>query len=94
MRNISILSGTSHPKLAESICQRLGIPLSKATLSKFSNKETNVSIGESVRDVDVYIVQSGCGNVNDTFVELLIMIAACRTASARFFFKKSLNSFN
>ncbi|KAJ3300163.1 ribose-phosphate pyrophosphokinase [Borealophlyctis nickersoniae] len=83
MRNISILSGSSHPNLAENICKRLGIPLSPSVKNKFSNKETNVEIGESVRDMDVYIVQSGCGNVNDNFIELLIMIAACRTASAR-----------
>ncbi|KAJ3051085.1 ribose-phosphate pyrophosphokinase [Rhizophlyctis rosea] len=83
MRNISIFAGSSHPALAESICERLGIPLSPSTKNKFSNKETNIEIGESVRDMDVYIVQSGCGNVNDNFMELLIMIAACRTASAR-----------
>ncbi|OAJ39408.1 hypothetical protein BDEG_23257 [Batrachochytrium dendrobatidis JEL423] len=83
MRNIAVLSGSSHPSLAKDICERLGIPLGSASLKKFSNKETNVSIGESVRDVDVYIVQSGCGDVNDNFIELLIMISACRTASAR-----------
>ncbi|KAH6590735.1 hypothetical protein BASA61_005156 [Batrachochytrium salamandrivorans] len=83
MRNIAVLSGSSHPCLAADICVRLGIPLGNASLKKFSNKETNVSIGESVRDVDVYIVQSGCGDVNDNFIELLIMISACRTASAR-----------
>ncbi|KAJ3043763.1 ribose-phosphate pyrophosphokinase [Rhizophlyctis rosea] len=83
MRNISIFAGSSHPALAESICERLGIPLSPSVKNKFSNKETNIEIGESVRDMDVYIIQSGCGNVNDNFMELLIMIAACRTASAR-----------
>ncbi|KAI8849696.1 phosphoribosyltransferase-like protein [Chytridium lagenaria] len=83
MRNIIVLSGTSHPGLAEAICQRLGIPLGKCTLTKFSNQETNVAVGESVRNADVYIIQSGCGNVNDNFIELLIMIAACRTASAK-----------
>ena len=83
MRNITILSGSSHPDLATSICERLGISLGKCNLRKFSNKETDVSIGESVRDVDVYIVQSSSGSVNDNFIELLIMIAACRTASAR-----------
>ncbi|KND01907.1 ribose-phosphate diphosphokinase [Spizellomyces punctatus DAOM BR117] len=83
MRNISILAGSSHPQLAQDICQRLGIPQGRATLSKFSNKETNVEVGESVREQDVYIIQSGCGNVNDNFVEMLIMIAACKTASAK-----------
>jgi ribose-phosphate pyrophosphokinase len=50
---------------------------------KFSNTESSVSIGESVRDEDVYIIQSGCGDINDHLMELLIMINACRTASAR-----------
>ncbi|TPX40119.1 ribose-phosphate diphosphokinase [Synchytrium endobioticum] len=82
MRDIAIFAGSSHPEFAKAICKRLGIPLASAKLSKFANKETNVEIGESVRNTDVYIVQSGCGHVNDNFMELLIMIAACRTASA------------
>jgi len=49
---------------------------------KFANGETNVEIGESVRGEDVYIVQSGCGEVNDNLMELLIMINACKIASA------------
>ncbi|KAJ3122517.1 ribose-phosphate pyrophosphokinase [Nowakowskiella sp. JEL0407] len=47
------------------------------------NMETNVEIAQSVRGLDVYIVQSGCGNVNDNFMELCIMINACKTASAK-----------
>jgi len=49
---------------------------------KFSNKETNVEIGESVRGEDVYIIQSGSGEINDHIMELLIMINACKIASA------------
>ncbi|KAI8896041.1 phosphoribosyltransferase-like protein [Globomyces pollinis-pini] len=83
MRNICIFSGSSHPALTEKICKQLGIPMGKSTLNKFSNQETNVCLDETVRDVDVYIVQSSCGKVNDNFIELLIMISACRTSSAR-----------
>jgi len=61
----------------------LGIELSKAVVLKYSNQETSVTIGESVRDEDVYIIQSGCGEINDNLMELLIMINACKTASAR-----------
>ncbi|CAG8500149.1 10663_t:CDS:2 [Racocetra fulgida] len=50
---------------------------------KYSNQETSVTIGESVRDEDVFIIQSGCGEINDNIMELLIMINACKTASAR-----------
>jgi ribose-phosphate pyrophosphokinase len=53
------------------------------TSKKFSNGETSIEIADSVREKDVFIVQSGCGNVNDMLIELLIMIAACKTASAQ-----------
>lgn len=83
MRNITIFAGSSHPKLTEAICDSLGIQPGKCSLSKFSNRETNVQIGVSVRQNDCYIVQSGCGNINDNFMEMLIMISGCKIASAR-----------
>lgn len=83
VRNIVIFGGSSHPHLNETICTHLGIPPAKITLSKFSNGETRVEVGESVREKDVFIVQSGAGHVNDNFMELLITISACKTASAR-----------
>ncbi|KAF9901694.1 ribose-phosphate pyrophosphokinase [Lobosporangium transversale] len=83
MRNIVVFSGSSHPALVDQICARLGIQPGKVKLSKFANKETNVEIGDSVRNKDVFIIQSGCGAVNDNLMELLIMLAACKTASAR-----------
>ncbi|KAI8053765.1 phosphoribosyl pyrophosphate synthetase 2 [Syncephalis plumigaleata] len=83
MRNIVVISGSSNPDLAEAICARLGVRLGNVKLSKFSNQETNVEIFESVRDKDVYIIQSGCGRVNDNLIELLIMLGACKTASAK-----------
>ncbi|CAG8593413.1 4469_t:CDS:2 [Diversispora eburnea] len=83
MRNIVIFGGSSHPDLADQIASRLNVQLGRAKLSKFSNKETNVEIRESVREKDVYIIQSGCGHVNDNLMELLIMISACKTASAK-----------
>ncbi len=65
------------------IDSRLGLPLAKCHLIKHPNQETGVIVGESVRDEDVFIIQSGCGEVNDHLMELLILINACRTASAR-----------
>lgn len=82
MPNIKVFSGNSNPELAKSIAARLGLELSKVTLKKFSNQETSVEIGESVRGEDVYIVQSGSGEVNDNLMELLIMINACKIASS------------
>ena len=57
--------------------------LTPCIVKKFSNGEIDVKIKESVRDEDVFIIQSGCGDVNDNLMELLILISACKTASAR-----------
>lgn len=80
---IRLLAGNSHPELAQAVAERLGVPLTPCTVKKFSNGEINVKISESVRDEDVFIIQSGCSDVNDMFMELLILISACKTASAR-----------
>lgn len=63
--------------------RRLNIPLTPVTVKKFSNGEINVKISESVREEDVFIIQSGASDVNDNLMELLILISACKTASAR-----------
>uniref|UniRef100_A0AAV2MJT4 ribose-phosphate diphosphokinase n=1 Tax=Knipowitschia caucasica TaxID=637954 RepID=A0AAV2MJT4_KNICA len=82
MPNIKVFSGSSHLDLSQKIADRLGLELAKVVTKKFSNQETCVEIGESVRGEDVYIVQSGCGEINDNLMELLIMINACKIASA------------
>jgi len=82
MPNIKVFSGSSHPDFAAKVVDRLGIELGRVVTKKFSNLETCVEIGESVRGEDVYIVQSGCGEINDNLMELLIMINACKIASA------------
>ncbi|ORX99570.1 ribose-phosphate pyrophosphokinase 3 [Basidiobolus meristosporus CBS 931.73] len=81
--SIKVLTGNSNPDLAARVAKHLGIELCNVTVVKFSNQETSVTIGESVRDEDVFIIQSGCGEINDNLMELLIMINACKTASAR-----------
>ncbi|PLB53241.1 ribose-phosphate pyrophosphokinase [Aspergillus steynii IBT 23096] len=83
VRNIVVIGGTSHPQLTQNICGVLGIPPADVLLSKFSVGETRVEIKESVREKDVYIIQSGGGKVNDHLLELLITVSACKTASAR-----------
>ncbi|CCX31286.1 ribose-phosphate pyrophosphokinase 1 [Pyronema domesticum] len=82
MRRARIFSGSSHDGLTESICERLGTSVAKCRLRKFANGETSVEIGCSVRDQDVFIVQSGSENVNDSIIELLILISACKGGSA------------
>ncbi|KPP62404.1 ribose-phosphate pyrophosphokinase 2-like [Scleropages formosus] len=82
MPNIVLFSGSSHHDLSQKVADRLGLDLGKVVTKKFSNQETCVEIGESVRGEDVYIVQSGCGEINDNLMELLIMINACKIASS------------
>lgn len=79
---IKVFTGSSNPQLAMLVAERLGHPLAAVKLDKFANGETKVEIGESVRGEDVYIIQSGCGSINDNLIELLIMINACKIASA------------
>ncbi|KAH3681291.1 hypothetical protein WICPIJ_007752 [Wickerhamomyces pijperi] len=83
--SIRLISGNSHPELAQKISQRLNIPLSIINAKQNSNNETFVTIGESIRDEDIYIIQTGCGKdkVNDFLMELLMLINACKSASAR-----------
>jgi hypothetical protein len=83
MRNLVILGGSSHPTLTRSICNRLGVSEGAAILGKFSNGETSVQIQESVRGKDVFIITTGCGEINEILMELFIMLSACKTASAR-----------
>ncbi|KAK6202693.1 phosphoribosyltransferase-like protein [Scheffersomyces amazonensis] len=82
MRDLVVLGGSSHPHLTKSICRNLTIEQGQVLSKKFSNGETSIEIEDSVREKDVFIVQSGCGDVNDNFIELLIMISACKIASA------------
>ncbi|OJA21512.1 hypothetical protein AZE42_05110 [Rhizopogon vesiculosus] len=80
---VKIFTGTSHPELAEIVARRLGLPLAKAEVTKSGIGETSVRIAESVRENDVYIINTGCGAVNTSLMELCIMIHACKIASAK-----------
>ncbi|CAL4136427.1 unnamed protein product [Meganyctiphanes norvegica] len=82
MPNMKIFSGSAHPELAKLVVSRLGLNLARVENKKMPNMECSVVIGETVRGEDVYIIQSGCGDINDNLMELLIMINACQTASA------------
>ena len=77
-----IFTGNSHPELAQEIAGITGKPLGRATVTKFSDGEISVNIWESVRGLDIYIIQSTCNPVNDNLMELLIMIDAMKRASA------------
>jgi len=82
MLNLKVFSGSSHPTLSDLICERLSIKPGRITTGKFANQETKVEIGESVRGRDCYIIQTTTDNVNDDFIEMLIIVNACKIASA------------
>ncbi|KAK1826753.1 ribose-phosphate pyrophosphokinase 1 [Podospora conica] len=82
MRGTLIFSGSSCPALTGKICENLGMAPADAELTQFSNGETSVRILTSVREKDVFVVQSGSPKINDTIMELLIMISACKGGSA------------
>ena len=81
-KNIKIFTGNSHPELAAEIADILGLKLGKAKVSTFSDGEISVDIAETVRGVDVFLVQSTSNPVNNNLMELLIMIDAFKRASA------------
>ena len=81
-QELKIFSGNSNPDLAKDICSNLFMDLGSATVSQFADGECSISLQEAVRGCDVFIIQSTCNHVNDNLMELLIMIDACRRASA------------
>ena len=81
-KDIKIFTGNSNPKLAEDICKEIGTQLGNAEVKSFADGEVSVSIYETVRGSDVFVVQSTCKPVNDSLMELLVMIDALRRASA------------
>lgn len=80
--NIKVFTGNANPELAKQIVEYLGISLGEASVGTFSDGEISVSVNESVRGSDVFIVQSVCApNINNNLMELLIMADAVRRAS-------------
>ena len=80
--NIKIFCGNSNPEFAKNICKDLGVDLGQAEVKTFADGEASVSLLETVRGADVFLVQSTCKPVNDHLMELLVMCDACRRASA------------
>ena len=80
--NIKIFCGNSNPQFAETICKSLSVPLGQAEVKTFADGEVSVSLNETCRGADVFLVQSTCKPVNDNLMELLVMIDALRRASA------------
>ena len=79
---VKVFSANANRPFAESVCQALGIPLGDSTVTTFADGEVSVTINETVRGCDVFLIQSTCKPVNDSLMELLVMIDAMRRASA------------
>jgi len=82
-RRLRLFSGTSNPALAREIGDYLGVPDGPRVIKRFADGELYVQIQESIRGCDVFLIQPTCAPVNDHVMELLIMVDACRRASAR-----------
>jgi ribose-phosphate pyrophosphokinase len=82
MKDLKIFSGRSNLALSQRICDYLGIPLGRIHLADFPDSETFCRIEEDIRGRDVFLVQPTCPPVNNTLIELLIMIDCCKRASA------------
>jgi len=79
---LTIFSGTANPDLAAEVCRYIDLPLGRVEILKFSNENIFVRIGESVRENDVFVVQSLGSNVSDSIMELLILIDTLRRSSS------------
>jgi ribose-phosphate pyrophosphokinase len=82
-KRMMVFAGSSNPELAEGVVRHLGIELGNVKIRSFANGEIYVRYLESVRGADVFIIQSVCSPVNDSLMELLIMVDAAKRASAR-----------
>ena len=80
--NIKVFCGNSNTEFAKTVCKELGIELGNSEVRTFADGEVSVTLNETVRGADVYLIQSTCKPVNDHLMELLVMIDACRRASA------------
>ncbi|KAF5960105.1 hypothetical protein HYC85_001314 [Camellia sinensis] len=80
---LKIFSGTANPSLSQEIAWYMGLDLGKIKIKRFADGEVYVQLQESVRGCDVYLVQPTCPPANENLMELLIMIDACRRASAK-----------
>ena len=81
-KEIKVFCGNSNPAFAKGICQELGLEVGHCDVKQFADGEISVSVNETVRGCDVFVVQSTCSPVNNHLMELLIMIDAFRRASA------------
>lgn len=81
--SLMVFSGSSHPALAQRICDFLGVPLGNCNITRFANDNLFLQIEENVREKDVFVLQTACRPVNEHLMELCMMLDALKHASAR-----------
>ena len=81
--SLMVFTGNANPKLASHVVDRLGLPLGRAKVGRFSDGEVSVEIEEHVRGHDVFVLQSTCAPTNDNLMEILVLVDALKRASAR-----------
>lgn len=81
-KNFKVFAGNTNRELAKQVCDILGIPLGESKVTSFNDGEIQVEIHESVRGKDVYVIQSTCPPVNQSYMELFIILDALKRASA------------
>ena len=81
-KDVKVFCANANRPFAETVCRELGLPLGNSTVTTFADGEVSVSFNETVRGSDVFLIQSTCKPVNNNLMELLIMIDACKRASA------------
>ena len=81
-KDIKIISGNSNVPFAENVCRNIGLRLCQTNVTTFSDGEISVSLHETVRGSDVFIIQSTSPPINNNLMEMLIMVDACKRASA------------
>jgi ribose-phosphate pyrophosphokinase len=79
---LRIITGNANPALAAAVARELGMEVGKSEVGRFSDLEVRVTIKESIRGADVFIIQPTCPPANDNLMELLVMMDACRRGSA------------
>jgi len=82
-KRLELYTGRCHPSLAQEIADHLGMELREPNLREFNNGEIHCRYGESIRGADVFLIQTHGGHVNDSIMELCIMIDAAKRASAK-----------
>lgn len=81
--NVVLFSGNANKELTDEIAKILGIKLGDCNVGRFSDGEVAITINESVRGKDIYVVQPTCTPVNENLMELLLLVSTLRRASAR-----------